>query len=347
MLKIESGIKNSAVKVAVFGTEGIGKSSFAAKFPNPLFIDTEGSTARLDVRRVKPKVWNDMFNYIDDIKMNPSLCKTLIIDTADWAEKLAEKKVINQYGKDSIEGIPYGKGYVYLADEFYRFLCKLDELIAINIHVVIVAHSSSRKFEQPDEMGRYDRYEMKLSKHVCPLVKEWADMVLFFNYKNIVVQTGPNKSKVSGGKRVIYTTHNPCWDAKNRFGLDDELPMEYESIAHIIEDFDTQKAVEPVNENFDHVAELDVIPESYSKPKPEPEPEPKPEPKEPFKTLYRIMDDNFVTKDDIKKVVASKQRYYPIDTEIEKYDLGFVENVLIGAWDQVFEEIIKNKKAGI
>lgn len=48
-----------------------------------------------------------------------------------------------------------------------------------------------RKFEQPDEIGSYDRWEMKLTKNVAPLVKEWADMVLFANYKTFVVAEPP------------------------------------------------------------------------------------------------------------------------------------------------------------
>ena len=97
-----------------------------------------------------------------------------------------------------------------------------------------------RKFEQPDEMGAYDRWELKLSKQCSPLIKEWADMVLFCNYKTFVVnvdnkgvQKGTNKAQ--GGKRVMYTSHHPCWDAKNRDNLPDELSMEYEAIKEVIE----------------------------------------------------------------------------------------------------------------
>ena len=108
------------------------------------------------------------------------------------------------------------------------------------VHVVLTAHAQMRKFEQPDEMGAYDRYEMKLGKktgsQISPLVKEWADMVLFANYKTLTVQTDDKgqKFKAQGGKRVMYTSHHPCWDAKNRFGLADELPFEYAQIAHCI-----------------------------------------------------------------------------------------------------------------
>ena len=96
-----------------------------------------------------------------------------------------------------------------------------------------------RKFEQPDETGAYDRWELKLSKTTAPLLKEWADMVLFANYKTYVVNVDnqgatKGKNKAQGGQRVMYAAHHPCWDAKNRHGLPDEMPFEYKQIAHCI-----------------------------------------------------------------------------------------------------------------
>lgn len=82
------------------------------------------------------------------------------------------------------------------------------------MNVIITAHAKMRKFEQPDEMGAYDRWEMKLTRQVAPLLKEWSDMLLFCNYKTFVVTPDEGKNKVQGGKRVIYTSHHPCWDAK-------------------------------------------------------------------------------------------------------------------------------------
>ena len=76
----------------------------------------------------------------------------------------------------------------------------LSELVDLGINIVLTAHAQIRKFEQPDEMGSYDRWELKLGKktssQTAPLVKEWADMVLFANYKTVVM-TADNKKKKS------------------------------------------------------------------------------------------------------------------------------------------------------
>ena len=49
----------------------------------------------------------------------------------------------------------------------------------------------------------------------------------------VAVDKDGKKFKAQGGDRVMYTTHHPCWDAKNRDGLPSEMPFEYSGIAHL------------------------------------------------------------------------------------------------------------------
>ena len=231
-----------AKKVVIYGPEGIGKSTFASKFPDPVFIDTEGSTKDMDVARFeKASSWPMLMEQIRFVRSNPSICKTLVIDTADWAEQMCVTDLCARYGKKGVEDFGYGNGYVYAKEEFGRFLNALEEVVESGINVVLTAHAQMRKFEQPDELGAYDRWEMKLGKktssQTTPLVKEWADMVLFANYKtwSIAVDDKGKKRKAQGGERTMYTSHHSCWDAKNRYGLPEEVPFSYDSIRAIIE----------------------------------------------------------------------------------------------------------------
>lgn len=339
-MKLTKGPVESAQKVCLYGPEGIGKSTFASRFPNPLFIDTEGSTKQLDVVRTqRPSSWTMLLQQIDYVKKNPDICRTLVIDTADWAEQLCVNHICAKSNMDGLEGWNYGKGYTYLAEEFGRLLNHLEDIIDLGINVVFTAHAQIKKFEQPDEMGAYDRWELKLQRKTAPLVKEWADMILFANYKTYVVTDEKSKSKkAQGGHRIMYTTHHPAWDAKNRHNLKEELPLDFKEIAHCIPT--RQATPEPV---------VKVTPEQVVQEVQEALPSIEPEPKEspvssddPMskvpKTLRDLMEPDNVTLEEIQDVVA-KRGYYPAGTPFENYDPDFVQSVLIAAWPQVLEVI--------
>lgn len=234
MLELTSGKIVTAQRVVIYGPEGIGKTTLASHFPGAVFIDTEGSTKHIDVLRTPPpSSWAHLLTMVDALTDNPQV-QTIVIDTADWAEKLCHAHICTTHNVSGIEDIGYGKGYVYAKEAFAKLLDGLTAATHKGINVVVTAHAALRKFEQPDEMGAYDRWELKLDKRSASLLKEWADAVLFCNYRTIVVKQKSGKDKAQGGERVIYTSHAPAWDAKNRWGLPDVLPMAYESFAEHI-----------------------------------------------------------------------------------------------------------------
>lgn len=315
MLKIIEGKEKRPLKIVIYGPEGIGKSTFASKFPDPLFIDTEGGTSNLDVRRIKcSKSWDELLLIVKEIIKNPTICKTLVLDTADWSETMCINAVTEKYRKNNIEDFGYGKGYTYLLDEYTRLLSLFDELIEVGINVVITAHAKPRKFELPEEQGAFDRYEMKLTRQVAPVIKEWCDALFFVNYKIYVVTTENNTKKAQGGKRVLYTTHNPTYDAKNRFDLPEELELKFEAIEHL---FDGQKKelVIPTN-----ASGMTVV----------------------LERLNKMIIDTEVSEADVQKVVASKG-HYKEDEPITNYSDEFITRWIIPNWEKIIKTI-KNKK---
>ena len=341
---ISTGKIEGAVKTVIYGVEGIGKSTLAAKFPNPLYIDTEGSTKRLDVARLPaPSSWEMLLQELDFVR-DKRPCATLIIDTVDWAEQLCIADLCAKNNKTGIEDFGYGKGWEYEKESFGKLLNKLSEVILAGIHVVLVAHAVLRKFEQPDEMGSYDRWELKLgnktTNKIAPLIKEWADMVLFCNYKTLVVATDKDgkKHKATGNKRVMYTTYHPCWDAKNRFDLADEIPMDYSQIAHI---FNSECGIRnselkepPAADSIKNiVGEADTDNSEFRIPNSEFNQIPS--------ALSDLMSASGITENQIRAPVAAKG-YFPEDMSIADYPPEFIEGVLIGAWEQIKAFIIDN-----
>jgi len=231
-MKISSGKISAPVRAVFYGPEGIGKSTFGTWAPNPIFIDVERGTRHLEIDRIDDiHGWEHIESAVTALTKDHHGYQTLVIDTIDWAEKLATEHLCSIHNKDGIEGFGYGKGFVYVKELFDRLLGRLDALVDSGMHVMILAHSISRKHEDPGRAGSYDRYELKLSKYVSSLVKEWADLLVFMNYKTVITE-GDRGNIVSGGKeRLLYTTHTAAYDAKNRHELDDILPMEWDAIA--------------------------------------------------------------------------------------------------------------------
>jgi len=241
-MKITKGKQTRAQRVVLYGVESVGKSTFAAKFPRPLFLDVENGSNSINVLRweleTKPdrkiELWNELKAAIIATKDEPQ--KTIVIDSADRVENIIREAICEQYKKTSIEDFGYGKGEVIVAEWLSRLLSSLDELIYCGKNVVIIAHSHVKPTQPPDMMASYDRYELRMSKKCSPLVKEWADELWFLRFKTKVVSTDSGKGKGVGGKeRILLTTHSAAYDAKTRSGLAEELPLEWASVAHLFE----------------------------------------------------------------------------------------------------------------
>jgi hypothetical protein len=304
-MEIRKGKIAQPERVVVYGPEGIGKSTFASQFPDPLFIDTEGSTADLDVARLPdPKTWDELKDEIVYVRDHPDICRTLVIDTADWAERLCSRFILRKHQVDGIEDFGYGKGYIYLAEEFNRFLRTLNTVSAKGIHVVLTAHAQMRKFERPDESGAYDRWEMKLEKKNAQMVKEWSTMLLFADYNVIVIKDEKTKkAKAPGGERIMHTQHHACWDAKNRKGMPPTLPFTFDAIR-------------------EYIPEISRTPQAA----------PQIPGKTPLEELRELMAKEAWRDGDVQSIVERKG-FYPPGTPLEQYDPKFIKEAIVNRWE--------------
>ena len=355
-----------AIKFCIYGSEGVGKSTLASKLPHPIFIDTEGSTEHMTVVRYpRPQSWQDIMDMVTDAGNLLHPGNTLIIDTLDWADTLCTRSLCREKKWGSIEDAGYGKGYVMLGEKFSELLAKLTELADKGINVGFCAHAQLRKVEKPEETGAYDHWELKCSKRVAPMVKEWCDLLLFCNYDSMIIH-GNNpmeKNRITGNKRVMYANHAPTFDAKNRFGLPDKMPLEYESIKGVFErkakpvelpaqeekpqdERPLQPSWEPLPDDPFLGADVGGDPSPAEKPKPESEwtEEDRAQLKptqlgDRFPELEALMKRDGISYSNVQWAVGRKG-HQPADLPVELYPPEYIDRLVRG-WDK-FAAYIKN-----
>jgi hypothetical protein len=237
-----TGIHIGPRRLMIYGTAGVGKSSFASCAPNAIFIQTEDGLGDIDCNKFPlPKSFDDVLTALTSLYTEKHDYKTVVIDSLDWLERLIWGQVCLARQVSSIEDIGYGKGFT-IALGYWREV--LDALAALRkergMTVILVAHARIERFENP-ETEPYDRYVPRLHKLAAAMVIEWCDEVLFASYKVFTVATdqGFNQKRVQGvgsGERVILTTERPSHIAKNRLSLPDEMPLEWHAVGEFIRD---------------------------------------------------------------------------------------------------------------
>lgn len=216
--------------ILIFGTDGIGKTSFGAAAPRPIIIGPESGSSNLDVTRLEPTSFEEILQSIEELRTTKHDYETAVFDSLDWIEPLVWKSVCVAGKVSSIEmfGGGYGKGYLEANTYWGRMISALRQLREErHMNIIMIAHSQIKAFNDPSQPTPYDRYILKLNEKAAALWREFVDTVLFANYEVFVKKEG-NRGKAFGDDvRMIYTTRQPGFDAKNRFGLKSELPLSW------------------------------------------------------------------------------------------------------------------------
>jgi hypothetical protein len=237
LTKVVSGRIEKPLRVLMWGTEGVGKSTFAANAPSPIFLGAEDGTSELDVVRFPElQTWGDAFDAITELTNAPHSYKTLAVDTLDWLEPMCWRQVCEAGHKASIEDFGYGKGYTAALDEWRVLLAALERLRATRgMHVILLAHSWIKSFKNPDG-DDFDRHELALHLKTGGLIKQWCDAVLFANYETLTTKGKDEKRAkgVSTGARLIHTQRRAAFDAKNRYDLPETLPLDWQTFAEAV-----------------------------------------------------------------------------------------------------------------
>lgn len=239
MLKIKESNPAKPLRVMIYGSEGVGKSTLGAKSENPIFISPEGGTDQLTDINGKPvksiadvNTWDDVLAALVSLMNEKHDFKTLVLDSADWVEKLAHQKIIGESGKDIIRANGgYGAGYrqsEVMHKHLIEALSHLRELK--NMNIIIIAHTHVRPVKDPEMLEQYDSFEIKCHEFVSSLYREWVDGLFFVRFNTYLKTDESGKSKaLTDGGRTLYTVKKPAFQAKNRYGMPESLPFTFDS----------------------------------------------------------------------------------------------------------------------
>lgn len=221
-------------RICIYGTHGIGKSTLASQFPNPIFISTEDGIDSLDVTSFpRAKHINDVVDSIKTLLKEEHEFKTVVLDSVDW---LIEPLIVEDVEKShDAKELAYGKGQMLVAESFREILQGLDALRRKrDMNVVLLAHANVVKFESP-MTEPYDRYQPKIPNRCNALLQEWVDVLGFAAFKVVIKKSeaGFNKEVARGvttGERLFHLVENPAFVAKNRYSCPDNIELTYDDV---------------------------------------------------------------------------------------------------------------------
>lgn len=237
---VSKGIVRQPHLMLVYGPDGVGKSTFAAAAPKPIFLDVEGGTSNIDAARITGiSTTEQLIQAVRELTNEKHDYQTLILDTVDWTETILHRDICRKHNTTSIELAAggYGKGYVEAAGWWNGFKDLLNVMrVQRKMNIVLLGHADIAQFNDPNSQTTYDRYQLKMHKKSASLIKEWVDCIFFANFE-VHTKKENNKTRAFGdGSRKLYTERRPGYDAKNRRGLPHSFTMSWDDYEKLLEE---------------------------------------------------------------------------------------------------------------
>jgi len=218
-----AALRPPPVRFVGYGQPKIGKTSFASWWPKPIILQTEDGSAGLDVPKIPEtpcRNWEEVMQSLRIILKEDHDRKTLVIDTLDRTESLAQEFVLRTvHGGNQEKYMSYYKGPILAGEMMSQVLSALDHIRKRKeMNIVLIAHDGL----QPgaNALGEdFKKWAPSLSKYAWTIVRDWADQIGHFQSDFRVVN---GKAKEIGDDRYIHFLGSPGRDAGCRVGY--EMP---------------------------------------------------------------------------------------------------------------------------
>lgn len=230
--RISTGTIERPPSLIIHGGAGVGKSTFASKFPDPLFIDTDNRTAHLDVKRIRPDSWEDILDIFKHVAKGEIACKTIVVDTLDHAELLLHSQLCSDHSVSTIEEVSggYGKGYIAALGEWRRFGAAMDAVRSRGVGLVLLAHSADKTHKNATGED-YGRIEIKLDKRAAGFLRERVDAVGYASFDTVLVTSKESKRTraKSTGKATLSFAPSAAVETKRFAKYPEKCEFTYEA----------------------------------------------------------------------------------------------------------------------
>lgn len=234
--------KSTAPRITLYGKPGIGKSTLASHFPDPLFFLTEENEVTgikaLPVATSFKTVWSNLKALLE----LPELpFKTLVVDSISKLDALVidyilESEPLNKNGQkpSSLNAAcgGYGAGFSR-AQVIHRGLkSHFDRFKDRGVAVIYISHLEVVKHRAPDSED-YDIYTIVMNHNKSrEIYIDDVDLVAFCRQKSFTSETDSGRKVIrSTSDRVILAGVHDGHVSKNRYNMPDDIEMSFNALA--------------------------------------------------------------------------------------------------------------------
>lgn len=213
MIQIRTGKTIEPFRLMVYGTPGIGKTTFASLAPSPLIVQIEDGANRLDCAKTELiRRWEDLTMFLQWLPLSEDY-KTVVVDSVDALVDLAKEYICHNKRVENVAEIPYGQGFKLLNETVASVIQMLQEIKDSGKNIIVIGHSQLEKVISPID-GEFNRYNVESdAKSSKNDFFKWCDICGFAHWKEVEVGNKRVRS------RVIDFEESRHFVAKTRYNV--------------------------------------------------------------------------------------------------------------------------------